>query len=60
MARSIVGCVVFGAALVLPYSASSLYHSVGAGHVRAEAVLRVLDHSAIFLLIAGTTRPSPS
>jgi hemolysin III len=56
-ARSIVGCVVFGAALVFLYSASTLYHSVGSGRGRAKAVLRVLDHSAIFLLIAGTYTP---
>jgi hemolysin III len=56
-ARSIVGCVVFGAALVFLYSVSTLYHSVGSGRARAKAVLRVLDHSAIFLLIAGTYTP---
>jgi hemolysin III len=56
-ARSIVGCVAFGAALVFLYSASTLYHSVGSGRTRAKAVLRVLDHSAIFLLIAGTYTP---
>lgn len=56
-ARSIVGCVVFGAALVFLYSASALYHSVGCERGRAKAVLRVLDHSAIFLLIAGTYTP---
>ena len=55
--RTVVGCVVFGAALVLLYSSSTLYHSVGPGHPRAKAVLRVLDHSAIFLLIAGTYTP---
>ncbi len=56
-ARSIVGCVVFGAALVFLYSVSTLYHSVGSGPSRAKAVLRVLDHSAIFLLIASTYTP---
>ena len=55
--RTVVGCVVFGSALVLLYASSTLYHSVGHGHVRAKAVLRVLDHSAIFLLIAGTYTP---
>jgi hemolysin III len=55
--RAVVGCVVFGSALVLLYASSTLYHSVGHGHVRAKAVLRVLDHSAIFLLIAGTYTP---
>ena len=52
-----MGCVVFGAALVVLYSSSTLYHSVGPGHARAKSVLRVIDHSAIFLLIAGTYTP---
>jgi len=56
-ARTVVGCVVFGATLVLLYSASTLYHSLGPGRPRAKAVLRALDHSAIFLLIAGTYTP---
>jgi hemolysin III len=51
----IVGCSVFGAALVLLYTTSTLYH--GIQHPRAKAVLRVLDHSAIFILIAGTYTP---
>jgi hemolysin III len=54
-ARTVVGCVVFGAALVLLYSSSTLYHSIA--DPRAKSVLRVLDHSAIFLLIAGTYTP---
>jgi len=56
-ARTVVGSVVFGAALVVLYSSSTLYHSVGSRHARAKDVLRVLDHSAIFLLIAGTYTP---
>jgi len=54
-ARTVVACVVFGAALVLLYASSVLYHSVR--NLRAKAVLRVFDHSAIFLLIAGTYTP---
>ena len=54
-ARTVVGCVVFGVSLVLLYASSTLYHSVG--NARAKALLRVLDHSAIFLLIAGTYTP---
>ena len=54
---ALVGCVVFGAALVLLYTSSTLYHSLGHVHARARAVLRALDHSAIFLLIAGTYTP---
>jgi hemolysin III len=56
-ARTVVACMVFGATLVLLYSASTLYHSLGQGRPRAKAVLRALDHSAIFLLIAGTYTP---
>jgi hemolysin III len=54
---ALVGSVVFGAALVLLYTSSTLYHSLGHVHARARAVLRALDHSAIFLLIAGTYTP---
>jgi len=54
-AATVVGCVVFGASLVLLFLASTLYHAVPPS--RAKAALRVLDHSAIFLLIAGTYTP---
>ncbi|QQR74146.1 MAG: hemolysin III family protein [Holophagales bacterium] len=46
---------VFGTTLILLYVASTLYHSVPI--LRAKRVLRVLDHSAIYLLIAGTYTP---
>lgn len=51
----LVGGAIFGATLVLLYLASTLYHALPAG--RAKRVLRVLDHSAIYLLIAGTYTP---
>ncbi len=51
----VVGCSVYGSTLVLLYAASTLYHAIPG--VRAKRVLRVLDHSAIFLLIAGTYTP---
>jgi hemolysin III len=51
----VVGCSVFGATLVLLYTASTLYHSIQVP--RVKAVLRRLDHSAIYLLIAGTYTP---
>ena len=54
-ARQIVSCSIFGAALVLLYSASTLYH--GIQHPKAKKVLRVIDHSSIYLLIAGTYTP---
>ena len=51
----IVGCSIFSAALILLYTASTLYHSIPIPQVKA--VLRTLDHSAIFVLIAGTYTP---
>ncbi len=51
----VVSVSVYGATLVLLYAASTFYHAVP--QPRAKAVLRVLDHSAIYLLIAGTYTP---
>jgi len=51
----VVSCSIYGATLVLLYAASTLYHAVPAP--RAKRVFRVLDHSAIYLLIAGTYTP---
>jgi len=46
---------VFGGTLVFLYATSTLYHSVGTP--RLKRTLRILDHIAIFLLIAGTYTP---
>ena len=54
-AWEIVGVSVFGATMVLMYTASTIYHAIPS--MRAKRVLRVLDHSAIYLLIAGTYTP---
>jgi hemolysin III len=51
----IVSCSVFGATLIILYTASTLYHSVRAP--RTKYALKHLDHAAIFLLIAGTYTP---
>lgn len=51
----VVGCSVFGISLVLLYTASTLYHS--ARRTEFRRVFRVLDHSAIYILIAGTYTP---
>jgi hemolysin III len=53
--RRIVAVSIYGASLVLMYSASSLYHL--ANHPRLKRRLRVLDHASIYLLIAGTYTP---
>jgi len=51
----IVSYSVFGSTMVLLYLASTLYHSIQ--HPKAKAFLNIIDHSAIFLLIAGTYTP---
>ena len=50
----IVSVSIFGATLILLYSASTLYHSLRG---RAKTILRKLDHLSIYLLIAGTYTP---
>ena len=54
-ARAVVGASIFGASLILLYLASTCYHAVRSP--RAKARLKVLDHCAIYLLIAGTYTP---
>jgi hemolysin III len=51
----VVACSVYGTTLVLLYSASTLYHALPPG--RGKRVFGILDHAAIFLLIAGTYTP---
>lgn len=53
--RHVVGSAVFGTTLIILYVTSTLYHSVT--HPRFKPVLRKLDHTAIYLLIAGTYTP---
>ena len=54
-AWQVASCSVFGCTLVLVYVCSTLYHSLV--RTRARHVLRIIDHSAIYLLIAGTYTP---
>jgi hemolysin III len=51
----LVAVSVFAAAMVLMYLSSTLYHALPQG--RAKRVFHVLDHAAIYLLIAGTYTP---
>ena len=51
----LASAVVFGVALVLEYTASTLYH--GLPHPRAKHLFKILDHCGIYLLIAGTYTP---
>src|SRR3982751_3075410 len=50
-----IGVSVFAASMISLYLASTLYHALT--HDRAKRFFRVLDHSAIFILIAGTYTP---
>jgi len=52
---AVVSSSIFGASLVLMYLASTMYHSLPAG--KAKRVFQILDHSAIYILIAGTYTP---
>jgi hemolysin III len=51
----VITCSVFGSTLILAYAASTLYHSIQ--RPQLKGLFRLLDHSAIFLLIAGTYTP---
>jgi hemolysin III len=55
-AVDVVGAVVFGVTMALLYLASTVYHLVPHAS-SAKAWLRRVDHSAIYLLIAGTYTP---
>ncbi len=51
----VVSCTIFGVTLILLYSASTLYHSIQKPQIKS--VFKILDHSCIYLLIAGTYTP---
>jgi len=51
----IVGASVFSATMVLLYLASTLYHAFPGG--KTKQIFQILDHNAIYLLIAGTYTP---
>jgi hemolysin III len=54
-AAAVVGAAIFGATMALLYLTSTLYHALRPN--RAKRVFQILDHSAIYLLIAGTYTP---
>ena len=54
-AQRVVAFSVYGATLFLLYLVSTLYHGLPPG--RAKQVFRILDHQAIYLLIAGSYTP---
>jgi hemolysin III len=53
--RHIVSCSIFGATLVVLYTASTLYHAFQ--NPKVKHIFKIVDHCAIYLLIAGTYTP---
>jgi len=54
-ALRIAACAIYGTSLVLLYTSSTIYHALADN--RAKRVFKILDHSSIYLLIAGTYTP---
>jgi hemolysin III len=54
-ALQIISCAVYGSTLVCVYAASTLYHALPSP--RTKRALKMFDHCAIYLLIAGTYTP---
>lgn len=53
--RFVVGTGVFSATAILLYLSSTIYHALALG--KAKRIFKIIEHSAIFLLIAGTYTP---
>lgn len=49
--------VVYGATLIWTYTTSTVYHSLYKASVKIKNVFHLLDHTAIYLFIAGTYTP---
>jgi hemolysin III len=54
-ALELASLTVFAASMILMFLVSTLYHAIQ--HKKAKRVFRILDHAAIYLLIAGTYTP---
>jgi hemolysin III len=53
--RALAAYAIYGASMIILFLASTLYHAIQ--HEGTKRVLRVLDHGAIYILIAGTYTP---
>jgi len=54
-AKNIVSGALFGSSLIIAYLSSTLYHAILVP--KAKRILRIVDHSCIYLLIAGSYTP---
>lgn len=52
---AVVGSAVYGASMILLYTASSIYHGLPEG--MAKKVMQVIDHCTVYLLIGGSYTP---
>ena len=52
---AVAGAAIFGVTLILVYATSTVYHALPIS--KGKQLFRILDHSAIYLLIAGTYTP---
>jgi len=53
----VTGAIVFGISMFFLYMMSTLCHAFGLNEGKVRKVFRILDHSAIYVLIAGTYTP---
>ena len=49
--------IIFGISMILLYFTSGIYHAIDAGKQKAIKIMRKIDHSMIFVLIAGSYSP---
>ncbi len=54
-ALDIVGIAIYGATLIILYTMSTLYHAIT--NKKAKSVLRIIDHSSVYILIIGSFVP---
>jgi len=55
VAWKVVSATIFGSSIILLYTVSSAYHAIT--HPRTKQILKVCDHMAIYILIAGSYTP---
>ena len=54
--KNIISMIIFGCSTIILYTISALYHALPKNSL-AKKIFRILDHSTIFILIAGTYTP---
>ena len=54
-ALDIVGYTIYGASLIILYTMSTLYHAIT--NETAKKILRIIDHSSVYILISGSITP---